>query len=126
MAEIAGYDGHFTFGTNTLSDTKHNVLSWSADVTCDALETTGFHDAGDRCYIRGLRGWTATCEALVDATNSLAVTVVGTAAALKLYVNATNYYGGAALCTGLSPSVSVDGIETMTATFQGLSDLAYG
>jgi len=125
MAEIAGYGGRFTFGTSTVSDTKHNILSWSAEVTCDALETTSFADAGQRCYIRGLRGWTATVEGLVDATNSIAATVPGTAASLKLYINATKYYLGDALCTGFSPGVAVDGVETMSFSFQGLSDLTY-
>ena len=126
MAKISGYDGQFTFGTSTVSDVAHNIISWSAEIACDALEVTGFKDDGDRTYIRGLRGWTATAEGLVDATNSIAATVPGTAAALKLYVNATNYYGGSALCTGASPSVSVDGVETISFSFQGLSDLTYG
>ena len=126
MAEISGYGGKFTFGTSTVSDTKHNVYSWSADIACDALEVTGFADGGERCYVRGQRGWTATCEAYVDATNSIAATVPGTAANLKLYVNATNYYTGDALCTGFSPGAAVDGVDTMTFTFQGLSDIAYG
>ena len=125
MAEIAGYTGKFTFGTSTISDVKHNILSWSADITCDALETTGFADGGQRCYIRGLRGWTATVEGLVDATNSIAGTVPGTTAALKLYINADKYYAGDAICTGASPNVSVDGVETISFTFQGLSDITY-
>jgi len=126
VAKISGYDGQFTFGTSTVSDVAHNIISWSAEIACDALEVTGFKDDGQRTYIRGLRGWTATAEGLVDATNSIAATVPGTAAALKLYVNATNYYGGSALCTGASPSVSVDGVETISFSFQGLSDLTYG
>jgi len=125
MAEIAGYGGRFTFGTSTVSDTKHNNLSWSAEITCDALETTGFADSGQRCYIRGLRGWTATCEGLMDATNSIAGTVPGTTATLKLYVNSTKYYTGDALCTGVTPSVAADGVETMSMSFQGMSDLTY-
>ena len=125
MAKISGYDGHFTFGTSTVSDAKHNIISWSAEIACDALDVTGFKDDGQRTYIRGLRGWTATAEGLVDATNSIAATVPGTAAALKLYVNSTNYYAGDALCTGASPSVAVDGVETISFSFQGLSDLVY-
>ena len=125
MAEIAGYTGKFTFGTSTISDVKHNILSWSAEIACDALETTGFADSGQRCYIRGLRGWTASVEGLVDATNSIAGTVPGTTANLKLYINATNYYTGDAICTGASPNVAVDGVETISFTFQGLSDITY-
>jgi len=125
MAEIAGYTGRFTFGASTVSDTKHNILSWSAEIVCDALETTGFADEGQRTYIRGLRGWTASVEGLVDATNSIAGTVPGTTANLKLYINSSNYYTGDAICTGASPNVAVDGVETISFTFQGLSDIVY-
>ncbi len=125
MAEIAGYGGRFVFGTSTISDTKHNIISWTAEIACDALEVSGFADAGQRTYIRGLRGWAATAEGLVDSANSIAGTVPGTVANLKLYVNSTNYYTGDALCTGASPNVAVDGVETISFKFQGLSDLTY-
>ena len=128
MAELSGYGGGFTFDGTTpdISDADHNIYSWSADITCDALEVTGFADGGQRTYIRGLRGWTATAEAYVDDTNVLHPSDVGQAGDIKLHVETGDkYYHGDALLTGVSPSAAVDGLVTQTLTFQGLSDLSY-
>lgn len=124
MAEISGYGGAMVFGT-AISDTKHNVHSWSLDYKCEALDVTSFADGGDKTFIRGLKEWSASVDAYTDATNGDPVASVGTVAALSLYVNATKYYYGDALCTGFNKATNVDGVETTSYTFQGLSDLAY-
>ena len=133
MAEISGYGGGLTFDWSGASDiggngssATHNIYSWSAEVTCDALEVTSFADGGQRTYIRGLRGWTATAEAYIDSSYPLHPSDTGVAGNLKLYVdNSDLYYHGAALLTGISPTVAVDGVATHSLSFQGLSDLAY-
>ena len=125
MAEIAGYGAKMVFGTNTVSDSLDNISSWSLEVNCDALDVTSFADGGERCFIRGLRGWTATVEGFLDTT-AVDPTDVGDTAALKLYVNSTNYYTGSAILTGISPTAAVDGAETCTYSFQGTSDIAWG
>lgn len=125
MAELAGYGGSFVFGT-AVSDTKHNIYSWSLDYKADALDVTGFTDGGDRTYVRGLKGWTVSAEGYVDDTNGNAIATVGSTGTITLGLNGSHNYSGAALCTGFSgPAVKVDGVETITYTFQGLSDLAY-
>jgi len=119
MAELSGYGGGVTWNSAAVSDIKHNIHSWSADINCDALEVTSFADAGNRTYIRGLKGWTATCECYVDGTNFINPTSVGASGTLQLNYNNSKYLSGTALLTGFSPSVTTDGVETMTLNFQG-------
>jgi len=125
MAEIAGYTGKMSFSTNVISDATNNINAWSLDITCDALDVTTFVDSGNHTFIRGLKGWTATAEGFVDSSQVSQFADLGTSATLALYVNATNYYSGTALLTGASPSVSTDGVETISFSFQGSGALAY-
>jgi len=131
MAELSGYGGKAKFFYSdatsylNISDTSHNLHAWGVDITADALETTGFADGGNRTYIRGLKGWTATAEGYVDGTNAVFPSDVGVKSKLTLYLSDTMYYYGKAYLTGVSPSVSVDAVETQSLTFQGTSDLFY-
>ena len=90
MAELSGYGGGLTFDWASVSDiggngsdATHNIYSWSAEISCDALEVTGFADGGQRTYIRGLRGWTATAEAYVDDSYPLHPSDTGTTGTLN-------------------------------------------
>ena len=128
MAKLSGYGGGFQFAGTTpvISDANQNIYSWSAEIACDALEVTGFANAGQRTYIRGLRGWTATAEAYLDGTNVVHPSDVGEVGDIKLHVDTGDkYYHGDAILTGVSPSVAVDGVATQSLSFQGLSDLSY-
>ncbi len=129
MAELSGYGGGFTFdwaALSDLSDARQNVYSWSAEIVCDALEVTGFANAGQRTYIRGLRGWSAAVESYVDDTYVVHPSDVGLAGRLVLHLDTGDkYYYGDAILTGVSPAVSVDAVVTQSLKFQGLSDLTY-
>lgn len=123
MAEIAGYGGKFVFGS-AVSDTKHNLHSWSLDYKAEALDVTGFADGGDKTFIRGLKEWSASVDAYADGTYEIPPSDVGANARLHLYTYSdTRYYTGPALLTGVSPAASVDGVVTQALTFQGTSDL---
>jgi len=127
MAELRGYGGQVDWETIIDSDLSYNVHSWSLDVSADALDVTNFDSTGWRKQLSGLKGWTGTIEAYIPSDVSLRFqpSDVGSEATLKLYVDSTHYYYGKAICTGVSPSVSVDGVETQTFNFTGSSDLFY-
>ena len=143
MAELSGYGGGLRFDWASRSDigghgsdATHNVYSWSAEVSCDALEVTGFANGGQRTYIRGLRGWTAAAETYVDDTYILHASDAGVTGRLYLYcvsnpLNVSDqsvsdlYYYGDAILTGISPSVAVDSVVTQSLSFTGMSDLVY-
>ena len=125
MAEIPGYDGRLDWGWGIISDATFNIRGWTLNATADMHETTTFADDGEKTFIRGTRGWTASVEALVDSTNNVAASMIGSDASLKLYVNSTYYYTGTGLLSNYSPAVSVDGVQTQTLEFQGTGSLSY-
>ena len=124
MATMAGYEGKVVWGT-VISDVGYNVHAWSMDVTVDPLETTDFADAGNKTFIRGLKSWSGSVEVYADSTNNITVADVGSSATVQLYVNATKYWSGSALCTGWHPAVAVDGVVSGTLDFQGSGLLTY-
>jgi len=133
MAELAGYGGQIrayysdaTTYLNMTSDTT-NINAWNLDMTADALDVTTFVDSGNHTFVRGLKGWTATAEGFVDDTYVFEPSDVGTTVALYLHVDHSNlkYYTGNAILTGISPSVSVDSVETASLSFQGTGTLTY-
>ena len=128
MAEMSGYGGGFTWTISdvTVSDADYNIYSWNLDLTCDVGETTNFADAGNRTYIRGLKGWAGSAETYVDGTNSFQPSDVGYSGVVKLYTErGDKYWFGTAFLTGVHPKVSVDAVPTQTIDFQGTSTLAY-
>jgi len=127
MAEISGYGGSITFSDALLyiSDATRNIHAWNLDLNADALEVTSFADAGDRSYIRGLKGWTAGCESYVDGTLAIQASDIGYTAKLILYTSDALYYYGDAVLTGVSASVSVDAVATQSLKFQGTDALVY-
>ena len=131
---IAGYDGAVLWGTyysdvtsdfwdGILSDVGYRTHAWGMDVGADTLDTTDFTSEGWREFKAGLKSWTGTIEMYVDSDTQIQESDVGGQAYLRLFLNANQVLKGEAHCIGQSPSVTVDGIETQTLTFQGTSDL---
>ena len=122
MAVIAGYSGKVNFGT-VVADTGFNITSWKLDYTADTVDTTDFTSTGWKAFTSTLKTWSGSLEMFVDATNPISIADVGTSATIALYLNDTTYYGGTAICTGVHPSVGVEGVETQTIDFQGTGAL---
>ena len=76
-------------------------------------------------YIRGLKGWTATCEGYVDGSQASEFADLGTSASLRLYTSDAQYYSGTAILTGSSPAQPVDGVATISFSFQGSGALSF-
>lgn len=140
MARRAGYGGNVYLGAVNPPDDTVDVLgvkSWSLDIDCDALESTGMDSVGLRYYIPGLTGWKGTLEAVWD-TIAAGVTeprdiIVGSTFNIRLLVSATlnNFYQAtnaafdACLITRSSPNVTVDGIVSYTVDFVGNGALTW-
>ena len=113
MANISGKAGSVLVAAATVA----GIRSWSLDYTGDALETSDFGDSGHRTYIPGIDGWSGRFDGFKDA----APQAIGAEIALQLKESATagQLYTGQAIITGVSPSVSVDGVVSIAYTFQG-------
>ena len=137
MAGLAGYDGNVKWTSDALgatawmSDATHNLYSWKLDFTAEALDSTNFSTSGWRTFVAGLKQWNASVEAYVDDTNQIPVSDVGSTARLWMYSHVSDaaignlLYKGEAICTGVHPSISVEGIQSQTLDFQGTSDLIF-
>lgn len=118
MAHLAGKAGYVDTGTAV-----GGIKSWTLDYTSDALETTDFATGGVKEYIIGGSGWSGTFEGYKEgAPQGLA----GAAVTLKLYESATAYWSSAAsgaFITGVHPSVSHDGVVSVSYDFVGTGAL---
>jgi len=139
VATLAGYNGNVTWSSDAavvsdttaiyLSDATHNLYSWKLDYTVDTVDNTDFTSTRWKTYAATLKTWSASVEAFIDSTSPIPVSDVGSTATLRLYSYISDttiddsYYRGSAICTGIHPSVSVEGIETQTIDFQGTDAL---
>lgn len=120
--EIAGKNARVKCSTNIIA----GIRSWAIDYTGDPLETTDFEDSGHKTFLMGLDGWTGSFEGFGQpgwSTNAaLGTTYVG-----SFFVSGStgSYYYGSVIITGASPATSVDGLNTVSYSFQGSGALAY-
>jgi len=118
MAAFAGYGGNVIFASGYTT----NVYSWSVDFTSEALESTDFTSAGYRTYIPGLKSWSGSFECRLDSANAIATPGAAPAAA-TFSADGTRTYTGDILITSNSLSVAVDGLASITVSFQGSGEL---
>ena len=120
MAHLAGKSGYVDTGTAVAG-----IKSWTLDYNSDALEATDFADAGVKTYIIGCSGWSGSFEGYKEGAPQ---TLAGAAVTLKLYESATAYWSSAAsgaFITGVHPSVSADGVVSVSYDFQGTGALTH-
>ena len=124
MATITGQLGKVIWSAAT--ELTH-VTNWTCDVDIDIEDITSMGAAvAWRTKVTGLLDWTATVEAKQADGNTDGIVAPGDAsAALKLYVDATTYLSGNAICTTTEISNPVDGVCTITYSFQGISTLSW-
>lgn len=124
---IAGKSGKLELGSSNVVD----ISSWSLELGTDTLEVTALGDDWKK-FIAGLKEWSASAEGFfsvhTDTTGQKALQdafLNGTEVALKLKVNATNYYSGNAYISGLSVEDPVDDTVSISFEFQGTGALSY-
>ena len=122
MAEIVGKTASVSAGGTTIT----GLREWAISYAGDAIDVTDFEDSGHRNFIAGLDGWTATLAGHGQPGWTTAL-VIGTKYKGKFYVQKTGgaFYSGSILCTGKSPSTSVDGAGTVDYSVQGCKGLTY-
>ena len=127
-------------GTNY--ETVAELRSWSLDESSDVVESTNMSSGQIRKYLATHKTWTGTMDVyqtfdssdggLEYTTDDSDVTViaVGSEYMFKFYVDDSTatfaHYDGSGIVTGISRSVSHDGMAEMTITVQGNSAMAVG
>jgi len=118
MAHLAGKSGYVSTGTAVAG-----IKSWTLDYTSDALETTDFADAGVKSYIVGGKGWSGSFEGYKEGVEQILTANAASPVTLSLYEDATYYWTGSAIITGVHSSASHDGIVSVSYDFVGISAL---
>ena len=118
MAHLSGKAGYVDTGTAV-----SGIKSWTLDYTSDALETTDFADAGVKSYIVGGKGWSGSFEGYKEGVEQILTADAASPVTLKLYEDATYYWTGSAIITGVHSSASHDGIVSVSYDFVGIAGL---
>lgn len=115
-----------TSGKNGYVDTGSAVAgikSWTLDYTSDALESTDFADLGVKAYIVGGKGWSGSFEGYKDGVAQILTADAASPVTLALYEDATYFWTGPAIITGVHATTSHDGIVSYSYDFVGIAGL---
>ena len=118
MAEAAGRAGHVKQNSTIIAGMK----SWNLDYVAAPGDITDFASSGHKEFIICLDEWSGNFEGSLDGTPL----TLGTKYGLKLLLTAALQYSGDAFIVGVHPSVTVDGVNTLSYDFQGTAGLSYG
>ena len=119
MATHVGTSGVVKVGANAVAE----VTGFTIDETNDTVEDTTLTDTA-KSYIALRKDATGTIECHWDETDTTGQTAlaVGSSVTLNLYPEGADsgdlYYTGTALVTGVSQSVSLDGVISRTINVQ--------
>lgn len=125
MAGIAGNAGSAKIGTSIILE----LSEWSADIERAIEDDTEFGDTWEASVATiGKGGGSLKGRWGADGTQQGALQTAvlnGTTVALRLYVNASNYYSGTAYITKLGPSATVKGLVEVEFSFQFTGAVTY-
>lgn len=120
MATVTGRQGAVTIGGTDITE----VTSWSLDLTRDVVESTVMGDSA-RSYVPGLVSFSGSFDFMLDADAPAAQTGVdldGAALSFGFEAvadDASATYSGSGFVTGKSISAEIEGMVTVSVTFQG-------
>ncbi len=112
--------------------------NWTLSLTADALETTNFSGStGNRTYIPGLKGWTASAEKhflttnnVVDSTgrpwwnSTVEIRFFTKYVASPSASDQSQYFRGDTVVTGIDQTTPVDTLVTQSVSLQGDKGIA--
>ena len=118
MAHLSGKAGKVDTGTAVAG-----IKSWTLDYTSDAIESTDFAAAGIKEYIVGGKGWSGTFEGYKEGVAQILTADAASPITLKLYEDATYFWTGSAIITGVHATTSHDGIVSYSYDYVGVLGL---
>ena len=112
------------------ADVAGLVTGFSVDTTADVVESTALEDSA-KTYITGRSAFSGSIDFLFDETDAAQVAcVVGTSLVFTLLPEGNTVgdvsISGTGLVTSMTVGVTLDGVSTRTAAFQGTGALTTG
>jgi len=109
MAAISGMIGSVTYASGYTS----NAHQWEADITAEALDTTGFSPGSNyRTRLVGLLDWSGSYTCWTDGTTVLPA--AGTGGSATFLATTGRQYSGTILVTSCRTGISADGSQRTT------------
>jgi predicted secreted protein len=125
LAALAGI-GASASGASTVIN---EASKWTLSIKNAVKDVTPFGASGNwQINLPTINSWTVKITAFVDGADTEQVnllSLIGTAVALILKVDATHNFAGSGILTGIDPSVDVQGAETIDFSFTGTGAVAY-
>ena len=118
MAEVAGYGGYVE---SSDGNKVAGMKSWSCPQVANVGEITDFNSSALKEFLLLLKEWSGTFEGSLDGTPL----TLGETYELHLGLTGTTEYYGSAIITNIVPSVSVDGVNVISYSFQGTAALTF-
>ena len=125
---------HGKDGTVKLTDNVvASVISWSASINLGTADGASMGDQWDN-PIAGRGNWSGSINLHLNLENTHQKTLhdvlvtaspTGALATLRLFEDATHYYFGSVLITGVNPSVSKDDTNKLSVNFTGVGAPSY-
>lgn len=109
------------------------LQEWTIETSIEEEDITDFGDDW-KAFAGGLAEWGGSMTGYFDPSNTeqkaihdalVAAAPTGALTDLEFYLNASNYYSGSVVITGVSLSVAVSGHIKVTFTFKGNGALSY-
>lgn len=101
-------------------------FNWTISIDGEAHEVTDFQDSGNKTYLAGLKGWTATAEKhwMSEGNQGAWINADKTVRFFEVYDAAPNtttvyYFAGDCIVSGIETAVPVGDVVTQTLTFTG-------
>ena len=126
MATHFGSEGVVTAGGTGIGE----LTSYTLETTADVVEDTQLSDS-TKSFVAGRTSFSGTLEMSYDETDSPQQTLTaGTTIAFILApegnASGDETFTGSGIVTGMSANVTLDGITTISVTFQGTGTLTRG
>lgn len=128
MPGVSGETGSVDIANPWNTGMLANVFSWTVTASRETLDTTPFSPTGGwRTKVGSLSAWSGAFEAWLDDT-VVPEPIVGDGtldtAVATFITGGGDTYGGSIILTEVTAGVSVDGVDTLSASFDGLGALA--
>lgn len=117
MAESAGYGGYVKRNSTVIAGMK----TWSVPQLANLGDITDFQSSGLKEFLLLLKEWSGTFEGSLDGTPL----TLGTTYELHFGLTGSTEYYGNAIINGITPTTAVDGINTISYSFQGTAGLTF-
>ena len=126
MAVLSGQAGNIKISTTAVAE----MDNWTLNFGPNLVNSHSFADSWEE-KTKSINRWSGTCTGRFDDTDTNGAIALNTdalngdtVAALRFYVDGTNYWSGTAYVE-FSPSANVDGLVEGSFTFTGTGALTY-